>query len=411
MPFKHSKPSDARIYSVDLIPADAYWRAPYEHEQKIDFAEMEVQEGRALESARLQIGAIFAAQMEGYVKIAKSDRLTPGTIENLPILLESELASAFGRFATRAYFDGFYSYGRWKQRAQAQAGMEAEAQPLQGLTDAGLKDLRAQGAIMARDQAEQIRSRIRQIMRAAFSPRGERILSKEDLEMQIRGYFATLFEPAPRSYTEKEILRLADSWHGDRPVLYLLADGSQEYELARRMKIRDLIQYERWQKRRLPLTKFMKQSASKIVGRDRPPRASTDWSKKLLQTKRTEFFNAAVTEAGREDPETVAFVYTTLRDGRVCLSICLPLDGIIRTKADDFWARFSPPLHMVCRCSKVPIFRWEKAKVTPKKETWEVAEEVETEIPAGFGMYDPKVLRSAKSLGFVPPKRTPSYGG
>lgn len=66
------------------------------------------------------------------------------------------------------------------------------------------------------------------------------------------------------------------------------------------------------------------------------------------------------------------FEYTAIRDDRTTHEICLPLDGMRRTKDDEVWTRLWPPNHWNCRSTPLELF----------------GDNDETDVPAGVEAQD-----------------------
>lgn len=92
-------------------------------------------------------------------------------------------------------------------------------------------------------------------------------------------------------------------------------------------------------------------------------RTLTNGHEAALRTGWAKWYNDGVTEQGLSNSDVVAFAYSAIRDSRTC-PICRSYDGIILRKNDPKWDEIGPPNHYRDRCRKIPVTRFEEARLT-----------------------------------------------
>jgi hypothetical protein len=343
------------------------------HEQKVDWRSMQVEDALAVQGGRLRLGLILAAQMEALIDWIRRPAFSMNRLNSIPesVMLTREIKREFLRQYLRAYFDGSEAYLKWKNRYLRERGKaELQDQVIVTFGDREVNYFARFADRLGQAAIHSIETRIMPALESTWSPNGTRIKSAEDLEGELRSIYANnLIEKA-------EVPR-----------------DAQILELARRMKIRNRAQYDKWQKRKVPFSKWIGQSAADIAAGKYPPaqlqkHLSTRW----LRTERTRFHSHGVLDAVRDDQDVQWLQFSA---GDEPCPICTARDGTIRRKDDDFWAFNTPPLHHGCTdCRLVPIFRDERVRVTAKKDI-----PAPDDIPDGYGLYDPRKVTSARLLG------------
>jgi SPP1 gp7 family putative phage head morphogenesis protein len=381
---------------IDTGPArKASWNYKREntrHETKLDWRKMEVEHGLAMQGARMRLGIILAAQMESLVRWVRSPQFTERRLNRIPekVLLANEMRREFLRFYIRAYFDGAEAYRIWKGRYLRERGLTVhDSEVVVTFDDALVGRLARHAERLGTAAIHAIETRIMPALESAWSPDGTRVKSADDLEKELRTIYANAFIEKSDVPKGTNVLDLAEAILLARPPhLKGLPPGK------RRMKVRDRAQYERWQRNRIPHTKFIKQTAAEIMeGVYDAPAMKRGLTSRWLGTERARFHSHGVIDQGRTDADVTHYQYSARGENRC--PICDARDGIIRRKDDSYWALNTPPMHHGCEhCTLVPIYRDERVKVTAKKEL-----PSGDDVPDGYGTYDPAKVRSARALG------------
>lgn len=362
-------------YGADLIPATAYWRELTAAEEKVDWAQVEHEDGADLQISRYLVGIILTRSMERYIEWTRT--LTPGRKADAPLYHEAELTQVFLHLETLAWFRGSMDV---RQQVARFYGTEVEA-PRSELSAMGVEILRSRARRTATALARHVRDSVTRAWADAWTENGERRKTQEQVEGEIRTVFASSFvEPGPK-------------------LNPLGSDVLQELAASpsRRMKVRDRRAYEEWRRSRIPFAKWIKQSVEQIraeglAGPQVPARFAKGW----LQTERTRYRVAGAHEEARRDDRIGWLQFSSLRDGNVC-KVCRRRDGVVRKKEDNYWAFNSPPMHFECRCFLVVVLRGEgRVYVTPIRELPD-----EIDVANGFGTYDPRKVLTAKRLGLA----------
>lgn len=382
----------ARKAADRIIPPWNYTRPETRHETKLDWRKMEIEHGLALQGARMRLGIILAAQMESLVRWVRSPQFTERRLNRIPekVLLAHEIRREFLRFYVRAYFDGAEASHTWKNRyLRERALTPQEGETIVTFDDALIGRLARHADRLGTAAIHAIETRIMPVLESTWSPDGSRIKSAEDLERELRTVYAKAFIQKADVPRGTDVLDLAEAILLARPPhLKGLPAGK------RRMKVRDRAQYERWQRQRIPHTKFIKQTAAEIkAGRYPGAEINRGLGSRWLGTERSRFHSHGVVDQARADTDVTHYQYSA-RGENPC-PICSARDGVIRRKDDSYWAMNTPPMHHGCEhCVLVPIYREERMKVTPKKEL-----PSGDDVPDGYGTYNPAKVRSARSLG------------
>lgn len=355
------RPDAARRLALDLNRPTAYWRPLNRVEQKIDFAAIEIADGDALQRSRMRLGLILAAQMSKLIDLTRAPSFGAAKASRMELPLTREIGDEFFRLSARAYWDGAQVFDRSIARSAQLAGRPAPPSRVYGLSAMGVKRLDSKARRRAAEFCDSLRKQLQPVFDTVYSPAGLRMKPQSMLEGEIRTVYSGWIDAGPP----------------DEPVAVEFA--------VRPLDAKSEPEYDKWQRRVVPVTDWIEVTAEKIRRAKQPaPALKTNSTALWLETERTRQLNAGITAAGLKSVATVAFQYTAIRDGRTC-EICLQLDGITREKNDDFWVFHEPPLHWRCRCHRVPIFGWENVKYS----TDAMLDEIDTAaLGPGFGSYD-----------------------
>lgn len=384
-------PLAARAFAVDLIPSGAYWRDQETEESFYDFASVEAEEGRDIQGTRIRLGVILAAMMERHVDWIRA--LSPGRNPSPPAYFEREVGREFFRLSTLAWFRGTTDVRRTVSRALG----EPQSPPSVVLSAGGVSRLEVRSYQTGRALCRVIADAIGQVAVSAFGPDGSRVKGPDELEEEVRTYYASSWiTPGPRP---------DPSGPG---LLELACFEDETVELAgRRMKVRDQDQYRRWQKGRIPFSKWIKQAIEDIEAENlAPPQITPGMARTWLVTERTRYRAEGAIAEAEADARIGSLMFSTMRDDSVCPK-CGIRDKVIRPVGDLWWSRNRPPLHFRCRCDVIPVLRkWAKKAVTGAKSWLKVTPKrslpKDDDLQPGFGSYDRSKVKTAKALGIRP---------
>lgn len=352
--------------------AARYWRAPFAHETKLDFAEIEQQESRALGGSSVRMAVILAGVMEKWVAWANQRLTSPVALRDLPAFLGDEFGDEMARVMARAYSDGVRAH----ERAMERIGLD----PVRvGLTRSAERYITEEAARWGLDRARKLTDDVRPILSSAFAPDGRRTKPLELVEREIRSYFGRYFEDGPET---DWMLAEPDPDAAEKPKRHR----------GRRMKVRDAKQHAKWQREFKPYSKWMREEAPKLA--QKRVRLAQVSRERWLATERTRYFAHGQIAAAQADPQVVQLAYSALRDGREC-DACAERDGVVRPKGDDWWGVNTPPMHPRCRCNVAPIVAAERVRSTPKTDLRRITDDG---VADGFGGYNPRRVASAKRL-------------
>jgi len=400
-----ARPSDARRYAVELVPATAYWRDPLDVEQKIDFAQMEIDEGRALQGASLRFGLIVAGHMAWMLDWISRDSFGPASLRTPPAeVMSDEFGAELARIFVRSYWEGTETFARWMGRQDAIEGRSPRADvPPIGLTPRSIAKMRENAHQLAIGITRGIWSRLAPVIESAFAPDGSWVKNRAQIEAEIRSIYGRDYLRTPkRDWTQDDILALSGGfkgqienvWHfDDRSIKKVVEDLVDPVKRGRPMAIRDRAAYEAWQRSHLPYSKWIKQATATIIEEGQEtPEITLQMLSRWVQTERTRYFNHGTTQAAIMDPEVSTLTFSAIRDGKTC-QVCLARDGKTRPKTDFWWAFNQPPVHHSCRCQIVPGSRREGVAITPQSDLPSQAA-----VPVGFGTWDKEAADATRRI-------------
>ncbi len=400
---KTSRPSDARRFAVEAVPSSAYWRDPLDAELKVDFAALEVSEGRLLEGASLRFALIVSGHMAWVLDWIRRPGFGPAALRNPPAeLMADEFGAELTRIFVRSYWEGTETYARWLGRQATIEGRTPGAvTPAIGLTPQAINKMRQNAYQLAIGITRGIWSRLAPVIESAFAPNGQRLKTTEQIDGEIRSiYGSDYLQPVKKGFTEQDILELSGGFRGDISTLWLLDDElirkpiePQPAPRGRPMQIRDRTAYDRWQRSNLPYSKWIKQAAETIIEESRDvPELTLNMLQRWVQTERTRYFNHGTVQSALLDPNVKNFQFSALREANTC-AVCRGRDGMVRPKNDWWWAFNQPPVHHKCRCNIVPITVRERSLVTPQS-----ALPSQADVPVGFGTYDREAAQATRRI-------------
>lgn len=401
-----ARPSDARRFAVDLIPPTAYWRDPLDVEQKIDFAALEIEEGRLLQGASLRLALIVAGHMEWVLDWIYRPNFGPASLRNPPSeVMADEFGAELTRVFLRSYWEGTESYARWMGRQDAIEGRPPRADdPPVGLTPRAISKMRANANQLAIGITRGIWSRLAPVIESAFAPDGTWTKTRAQIEAEIRSIYGRdyLRKANAKAYAPGDILALSGGFRGDGATVWHFDDKAikkpvddivRPRKRGRPMRIANREAYEVWQRTNVPYSKWIQQAAEVIVTESQEiPELTVNMLSRWVQTERTRYFNSGTVQAAIVDDAVQYLTFSAIRDGSTC-SVCRSRDGTTRPKTDFWWAFNQPPMHHGCRCQIVPGTRREAPKVTPQTGL-----PSQRDVAVGFGTVDREAVQATKRI-------------